>query len=150
MGQRMMFVNLPVRDPGASRRFFRALGFSFDPRFTDARAACMVVSDAAAVMLIEDRFYRTFTTRELCDTSRQEEGLVAVSCERREEVDVLVGAAAAAGGAPAMPPVDRGFMYERSFYDPDGHHWAVVWMDPDVDPHRLNRPGSRPWRRSLS
>jgi predicted lactoylglutathione lyase len=132
MGRRMMFVNLPVRDLEASRRFFGALGFSFNPRFTDDRAACMVVSDAAAVMLIQDCFYRRFTTRELCDTTRQEEGLVALSCESRQEVDGLVRAARAAGGAQAMPPVDRGFIYERSFYDPDGHHWAVIWMDPRV------------------
>jgi predicted lactoylglutathione lyase len=132
MGQRMMFVNLPVRDVEASRRFFGALGFSFDPRFTDDRAACMVVSDAAAVMLIQALFYGTFTRRALCDPSRHEEGLVALACASREEVDGLAGAAAAAGGAEAMPPVDRGFMYERSFYDPDGHHWAVVWMAPEV------------------
>jgi hypothetical protein len=23
-----------------------------------------------------------------------------------------------------------GMMYERSFEDPDGHHWEAVWMDP--------------------
>lgn len=129
MARRLLFVSLPVRDLARARRFFGALGFSFDPRFTDERAARMVVSDAASVVLIEERFYRTFTRRELCDPARQEGALVALSCASRDEVDGLAGAASAAGGAPAMPPVDRGSVYERSFYDPDGHHWAVVWMD---------------------
>jgi predicted lactoylglutathione lyase len=130
MAQRMMFVNLPVRHLERSKAFFGELGFEFDPRFTDDRAACMVVSDVGYVMLLQERFYRTFTNRELCDTTRQNEGLVALSCESRAEVDGLVRRALGAGGAPAMPPADHGFMYERSFYDPDGHHWAVLWMDP--------------------
>jgi predicted lactoylglutathione lyase len=132
MAQRMMFVNLPVRDLDRAKGFFGKLGFSFNPRFTDEKAACMVVSDVGYVMLIQEAFYRTFTRRELCDTRREEEGLVALSCEGRGEVDALVRTAVDAGGAEAMPPIDHGFMYERSFHDPDGHHWAVLWMDPKV------------------
>jgi predicted lactoylglutathione lyase len=132
VAQRIMFVNLPVADLDRAMGFFGRLGFGFEPRFTDARAACMVVSDAGYVMLIHEAFYRTFTRRELCDTTRQNESLVAVSCASRDEVDVLAGAALEAGGAAAKEPVDRGFMYERSFYDPDGHHWAAIWMDPAV------------------
>jgi uncharacterized protein len=132
MDRRMMFVNLPVRDLARARAFFGKLGFSFNPRFTDDKAACMVVSDVGYVMLIQEAFYRTFTKRELCDTTRQNEGLVALSCESRAEVDGLVRAAVEAGGSQAMEPIDHGFMYERSFYDPDGHHWAVLWMAPEV------------------
>ena len=40
--------------------------------------------------------------------------------------------ALAAGGRPAMDPQDHGFMYGSSFYDLDGHHWEVLWMDPAV------------------
>lgn len=132
MARRLLFVSLPVRDLDRARRFFAALGFTFDPRLSDDRAACLVVSDAAHVMLLEDAFYRTFTPRGRCDPVREEEVFLALSCASRAEVDALAGAASRAGGAPAMPPVDRGFMYERSFNDPDGHHWAIVWMDPDV------------------
>jgi uncharacterized protein len=132
MAQRMMFVNLPVRDLDRAKAFFGKLGFAFKPKFTDGKAACMVVSDVGYVMLIHETFYRTFTNRELCDTTRQNEGLVALSCESRAEVDGLVRTAMESGGSQAMEPVDHGFMYERSFYDPDGHHWAVLWMDPKV------------------
>jgi predicted lactoylglutathione lyase len=142
MAHRMMFVNLPVSDLDRARRFFGRLGFSFDPKFTDEKAACMVVSDVGYVMLLQEAFYRTFTRRELCDTTRQNEALVAISGASRDEVDALVRAAEAAGGVQAMEPVDHGFMYERSFYDPDGHHWAVVWMDPAVASGETPPPGT--------
>lgn len=127
---RKLFVNLAVRDLERSRAFFSRLGFEFDPRFTDDKATCMIVGDEAYVMLLTEPFFRTFTEREPCDTSRNTEGLFALSCESREEVDAMVTEAVAAGGKPAMPPVDHGMMYGSSFYDPDGHHWEVVWMDP--------------------
>jgi len=130
VAQRQLFVNLPVRDLERSKAFFARLGFEFNPRFTDANAACMVVSELGFVMLLQERFFRSFTKREPCDTSRQTEALVAFSCESRAAVDALAGAALDAGGAPAMEPVDHGFMYERSFYDLDGHHWEAFWMDP--------------------
>lgn len=132
MAQRMIFPNLPVRDLARSKAFFARLGFGYDPRFTDERAACMVVNEQAMVMLLREDFYRTFTRRPLCDTSRQNEGMLAFSCGSRGEVDALLSAALAGGGAEAMPPQDHGFMYARSFYDPDGHHWEVLWMDPQA------------------
>jgi predicted lactoylglutathione lyase len=81
-------------------------------------------------MLLAEPFFRTFTRREPCDTTRQTEGLFALACESRDEVDAMVRKAVAAGGTHAMDPQDHGFMYGWSFYDPDGHHWEVFWMDP--------------------
>ena len=127
---RKLFVNLPVRDLSRSMAFFAKLGFSFNPQFTDDRAACMIISDEAYVMLLAESFFRTFTKRELCDGTRQTEGLFALSCGSRAEVDELVRTAVGAGGQHAMDPMDHGFMYGWSFYDPDGHHWEVLWMDP--------------------
>lgn len=127
---RLLFLNLPVSDLARSKAFFAALGFSFEPRFTDEKAACMVVSPQAYVMLLTEPFFRTFTRRALPDRTRQTGALYALSCERREEVDDLVRRALAHGGAPAMEPTDHGFMYGWSFLDPDGHHWEVMWMDP--------------------
>jgi len=130
MPARKLFVNLAVHDLARSKDFFAKLGFSFDPRFTDENAACMVLSDEAYVMLLTVPFFRRFTNRELADPARHTEGLYALSCESRAEVDALVKKAIAAGGKHAMEPVDHGFMYSWSFYDPDGHHWEVLWMDP--------------------
>ncbi len=131
-GARKIFLNLPVRDLERTKRFFANLGFSFNRQFTDEKAACMVISDEAYVMLLARPFFETFTKRQICDTSTHSEGLFALSCSSRAEVDEIVGKAVAAGGGHAMEPQDHGFMYGWSFYDPDGHHWEVIWMDPKV------------------
>jgi predicted lactoylglutathione lyase len=124
-----MFVNLAVRDLNRSKTFFAKLGFGFDPRFTDDNAACMIISEEAYVMLLREPFFKGFTKREPCDTSRQTEALLALSCGSRTEVDEVVKKAVAAGGQHAMDAQDHGFMYGWSFYDLDGHHWEVFWMD---------------------
>src|ERR1051325_7486748 len=126
---RKIFVNLPVRDLQKSMDFFSSLGFTFNRQFTDEKAACMVISDEAFVMLLAEPFFKTFTKHEQCDTSKSTEALLALSCESRAEVDAMVRKAIDAGGAHAMDPVDHGFMYGWSFYDPDGHHWEVLGMD---------------------
>ena len=130
MSARKIFVNLAVRDLEKSKTFFSALGFSFNQKFTDANAACMIVGADAFVMLLKQSFFESFTKREVCDTSRYTEGLLAFSCQSRTEVDELVKKAIAAGGRHAMEPQDHGFMYGWSFYDLDGHHWEPFWMDP--------------------
>jgi uncharacterized protein len=127
---RKLFVNLAVRDLAKSKAFFGALGFGFNPKFTDENAACMIVSDECSVMLLTEPFFKGFTKREVCDTTKQNEALLALSCDSRAEVDELVRQALAAGGQHAMPPTNHGFMYGWSFYDLDGHHWEVFWMDP--------------------
>ena len=129
---RKIFVNLAVRDLKKSMSFFSTLGFGFNPQFTDVNAACMVIGEEAFVMLLVEPYFKTFTKRALCDTSQATEGLFAISCDSRGEVDELVKKAVAAGGRHAMDPQDHGFMYGWSFYDLDGHHWEVLWMDPAV------------------
>jgi predicted lactoylglutathione lyase/uncharacterized protein YndB with AHSA1/START domain len=127
---RKLFVNVAVRDLKASMDFFSRLGFEFNPQFTDDKAACMIVSEEAFVMLLTEPFFKTFTKRGVCDTSKATEGLFALSCSSRAEVDAMVAEAIAGGGEAATDPVDHGFMYFRSFYDLDGHQWEVIWMDP--------------------
>ena len=127
---RKLFVNLPVRDLSRSVDFFTELGFTFNPNFTDETATCMIVSEQAFVMLLVANRFADFTKKQICDTSTHTEALLSISCESRAEVDALVQRALAAGGKHAMEPQDHGFMYGRSFYDLDGHHWEVMWMDP--------------------
>lgn len=128
---RKIFLNLAVHDLRKSMEFFSTLGFGFNQQFTDEKAACMVISEEAFVMLISEPFFRTFTKKEPCDTSRSNEALIALSCNSKAEVDEMVRKAIDAGGQHAMDPMDHGFMYGWSFYDLDGHHWEVLWMDPN-------------------
>jgi predicted lactoylglutathione lyase len=127
-----MFVNLPVRDLKRSVEFFTRLGFTFNPRFTDEQATCMIVSEEAFVMLLVRERFAEFTKKQLCDTATHTEGLVALSCASRAEVDEMVKTAIAAGGTHALERMDHGFMYGWSFYDLDGHHWEVFHMDPQA------------------
>ncbi len=131
---RKLFVNLPVRDLERTKAFFAKLGFSYNPHFTDDKAACMVLSEEGFVMLLQEPFFQTFTKRQICDTRAHTEAIFALSCTSREEVDELVKKAVEAGGSPAMDKADHGFMYSWSFYDLDGHHWEVIWMDPAAIP----------------
>ena len=85
---------------------------------------------SAYAMLVSEAFFKTFTSKEVCNTKTHIEGLFALSCESRAEVDELVAKATGAGGAEAGKTQDHGFMYQRAFYDLDGHHWEVMWMDP--------------------
>lgn len=127
---RKIFLNISVKDLDATKAFFTALGFTFNPQFTDQNAACMIVSDEAYVMLLTVPFFGGFTTKALCDTRTHTEALFALSCESRDDVNAMVQKAVAAGGREAMPVQDHGFMYAWSFYDLDEHHWEVFWMDP--------------------
>ena len=125
----MIFLNLPVKDLDASKRFFGELGFDFNPQFSDDSAACMVVDDNIFVMLlVEDRF-RDFINGEIADATKATEAITALSAESREQVDELVDKALAAGGRPWKPVLEEGPMYGGSFQDPDGHVWEVVYME---------------------
>src|SRR5262249_62279566 len=129
-----MFVNLPVRDLKRSVDFFTALGFTFEPRFTDENATCMLVGEDAFVMLLVQPFFQTFTKRQLCDTRTHTEGLVAISAGSRAEGDRLVKTAVAPRGAPPADPQGHGFMYGRGFYRPGRPPWGGVWGDPAPTP----------------
>jgi uncharacterized protein len=127
---RMIFPNLAVKDLDRAVAFFTELGFSFDPRFTDETATAMIVNEHASVMLLTRDRFKDFTKKELVDSARQAEAIIALSAESREDVDAFADKALAAGGSPANEPMDLGFMYGRSFDDPDGHQWEIFWMDP--------------------
>ena len=129
---RKLFVNLAVTDLDRTMAYWQGLGFAFNRQFTDDKAACMVLSEEAYVMWLRRDFFASFTKRQICDTSQATESLLCLSAESREAVNALIEKAIATGGQPAMPAQDHGFMYGSSFYDVDGHHWEVMWMDPAV------------------
>lgn len=125
---RQIFVNLPVRDLDRAVAFFTALGFTFNPQFTDENATCMIVGDNNFVMLLVDKYFATFTDKPVADASKATEVINALSADSREEVDDMVRKAVAAGGATPREPKDYGFMYQHGFEDLDGHLWEVFHM----------------------
>ena len=127
---RMIFVNLPVKDVQASRRFFGALGFTFNKQFSDNTAAAMVIEKNIVAMLLEKPRFQDFIKTEISDAAKTKEVLTCVSANSRAEVKEIYAKAIAAGGKSWLPPQDHAFMYEVSFLDPDDHVWEIVWMDP--------------------
>lgn len=127
---KMIFVNLPVRDLERSIAFYSAVGGVQDKHFSDDGAAMMRLSETICVMLLTHERFRGFTPRKIPDAHETAQVLLALSEESRAAVDATVARAAAAGGtADPNPAQDHGFMYGRSYADPDGHIWETVWMD---------------------
>jgi predicted lactoylglutathione lyase len=125
-----IFVNLPVKDLEKSKTFFTKIGFSFNPQFTDATAACMVIADDIYSMLLTHEKFKEFTKKEIADANKTTEVLVTLSADSKGKVNELVDKAISAGATEARDPHDYGSMFGRSFNDPDGHVWEVFWMDP--------------------
>ena len=129
---KMIFVNLPVTDLKRATAFYEAVGATKNPQFSDDTASCMVFSDTIFVMLLTHEKFRQFTPRPIADARAATEVLLCLSADSREAVDETVGKAAAGGRLDPAPKQDHGFMYGRSFEDPDGHVWEVVWMDVEA------------------
>lgn len=130
---RMIFVNLPVADVDASRRFYTDLGFTVNEQFSDHQVACVVISRQILVMLIERSRFAEFITTEIVDARTATQVLNCLSAESRQEVDDLVARAVANGGT-ARTPIEDGEMYGHSFADPDGHVWEVLHVEIPAEP----------------
>jgi predicted lactoylglutathione lyase len=127
---KLIFVNLPVRDLARATAFYEAVGARKNPQFSDDTASCMVLSETIHTMLLTHDKFRLFTPKRIADARETSEVIICISAESRDEVDDMITKAGGAGGrADPSPKQDHGFMYGRSFEDPDGHHWEIMWMD---------------------
>ena len=129
-----IFVNLPINDMQKSQAFFKSLGFSFNPQFTNDQGACMVVSDSIYVMLLVEPFFQSFLSKPVADAHQATEALLCIGLRSRAEVDAMVTAALAAGGKEPRAAQDHGWMYSRSFEDLDGHVWEPMYSDLSLLP----------------
>ncbi|EIM29338.1 VOC family protein [Microvirga lotononidis] len=138
---KLIFVNLPVSDLSKSIAFYEALGAVKNEQFTDHTAACMVFSETIHAMLLTHDKFRQFTPKKIADAKDSTEVLICLSADSRDEVDATLAKAAAAGGTvDPGPKQDYGFMYGRSFEDPDGHIWEVMWMDLAAAKEAMSAP----------
>lgn len=129
-----IFVNLPVKDLQKSIGFFTQLGFTFNPQFTDENATCMVVGEDIFVMLLVEKFFQTFTKKQISDASKSTEVILSLSADSREKVDEMIKKAIEAGATTPNDPQDQGWMYGRGFQDLDGHLWEFAYMDVSAIP----------------
>lgn len=126
--KKQIFVNLPVKDLKKSVDFFTKVGYTFNQQFTDENATCMVISDEIYVMLLVEKFFQTFTTKQIVDAKKQTESIICLSMDSRAEVDEIVKKGVHAGATPTKTQ-DHGWMYEKGFEDLDGHLWEFAYMD---------------------
>lgn len=124
-----IFINLPVKDIARSVTFFSRLGYKFNPKYSNHNAKCLIIDDNIYVMLLEESFFKSFTEKEIADTSRTTEAIFSITTESREKVDEFMNLTIEAGGTEVMTPIDQGGMYSRSFQDPDGHLWEIFIME---------------------
>ena len=129
-----IYVNIPVKDLDRSIQFFTELGFTFNPQFTDKNATCMIISENIFSMLLTEPFFKSFTKKEICDSSKSIEAIIALSFDSKNQVDEMVDKAIKAGGTSPKDTQNEGWMYSRSFEDPDGHLWEILYMDVSAFP----------------
>ncbi len=125
----MTFINLPVADLGATTVFYEALGFAFNPQFSDDTAKCLILNETTYAMLLTHEKFRSFSDAPIPDAKASTGLMVALSFDSRAEVDRFAAAALAHGGSEPRPVADYGFMYQRTISDPDGHRWEPFFMD---------------------
>lgn len=141
-GRTQVFVNLPVKDLKKTMEFFGRLGFSFNPMFTDENTACMVISEDIYAMLLVEKFFKSFIPgKEICDSQKSTEAIVALTAGSRQKVDELVGKVVAAGGTEYRQAQDYGWMYGRAFQDIDGHVWEIIHANLEAMPEEMKNKG---------
>jgi len=131
---KQIFINLPVKDLKKTMTFFKKLGFAFNMQFTDDKAACMIIGENIYAMLLLEKFFKTFTNKEIADAKKTTEVLIAIDAESRQSVDEMIRKAVEAGGSTYRNPQDNGWMYGHSFADLDGHQWEVLYLDESQMP----------------
>ncbi len=133
---KQIFLNLPVKDLNRSKDFFGKLGFTFNPKFTDDNAACMIIGENIFAMLLKEDFFKNFTKKAIADASSSTEMITCISLNSRDEVDKMVDAAVSAGGVEYSEHQDHGWMYYRVFEDPDKHQWEIMYGDESKAPDK--------------
>ena len=125
-----IFVNLPVKSLKTSVDFFTALGFEFNPQFTNETSTCMLVGDNIYVMLLEHERFAGFIDKPMADPSTNE-AILAFGLNSADEVRALSSKAHELGARKINEPEDLGFMFSWGFEDLDGHLWDLFWMNPE-------------------
>ncbi len=134
---RQIFVNLPIQDMARSQAFFKALGLSFNQRFTNEHGACLEIGENFYAILLVQPFFQGFTQKPISDAHQSTEVILALSVDSRAEVEDVIARAVAAGATTPNAPQDHGFMFQHGFADLDGHQWEVFWMDEAAAPAQM-------------
>ena len=123
------YINLPVKDLNRTKEFFGSIGFEFNPQFSDENSACLVINDNTFVVMLTESYFNTYVSKPIANLASHSAGIIALTANSREHADELAEKAYAAGGKPYKDALDHGFMYVKSFEDPNGHLWEIGYFD---------------------
>lgn len=127
---KQMYLNIAVKNLPQSMAFFRKLGFSYNMKFTNKNAACLVISKNINVMLLTNKFFKTFVEKKkIVDPKKECEAIMGLAVSSRKEVDSMFSKAIKAGGKKGKDGYDYGWAYGKTFENLDGHIWEVFSMD---------------------
>ena len=129
---KQVWLNLPVKDIQRSKAFFKEIGFSPNPYHENAEhlASFFIGDNNLVMMLFPEQVFKRFSGNEVSDTAKGTEVLLNIDAQSRNEVDEFCETVKRAGGKVyAEPGESEGWMYGFGFADPDGHRWAVLYMD---------------------
>jgi predicted lactoylglutathione lyase len=129
-----IFINLPVKDLNKSVEFFTKLDFKFNPQFTNEEATSMIVGEDIFIMLLVEKFFKTFTPKTISDAQKTTEVIISFSTESHAKVDEMIEKVLKAGGKISGETQDIDFMYSRGFEDLDGHLWECAYVDLSAMP----------------
>lgn len=123
------YINFAIKDVERTKKFWQALGFSFNEEMTDERAVTVVLKEGQlyAMFIIED-FFKTLTEKPL-PMPGTSQVVVALSCNSREEIDEVIRLALENGASQHEEPQDYGWMYQNSFWDINGFGWNLTYVD---------------------
>ncbi len=134
---KQFWINLPVKDIGKSKTFFKEIGFRANPKHDNGNqnASFFLDKKNTVMMLFPETTFKHFAQNEITDTQKSTEVFLNIDAENETEVDQLAKKVEKAGGIVFSKPawVD-GWMYLFGFQDLDGHRWGVLYMDMNKMP----------------
>lgn len=129
MKANQIYVNFPVKDVQKTKEFWTKLGFPVNEQFSDDKAVCVMINeDSMYIMFLAEEYFRSFIDRPVAPANTVQV-LVSIGLNSREEVDRVVNTALENGAYQHEEPEDFGWMYQNSFWDPDGHGWNITFAD---------------------
>lgn len=123
------YINFAIKDVERTKKFWQALGFSFNEEMTNERAVTVVLKEGQLyAMFITEDFFKTLTEKPL-PVPGTSQVVVALSCNSREEIDEVIRLALENGASQHEEPQDYGWMYQNSFWDINGFGWNLTYVD---------------------
>ena len=123
-------ITLPVDDIQQSFKFYQdGLGLTAEKPTEDADHVAFTLEGKLYLVIILREEFRKFATKAKQTYAPKGSSECILSCftGSKEEVDIIISRAAAAGAVTTGEPKQEPWGYAGYFNDPDGHVWEIMW-----------------------